>query len=159
NYARDLIAAGHIGEVLTANLSIVSQAAYERGAGRLWQREHKNGANTLTISGGHGIDAMCAILGEFAEVSARTATRVPEWKDTDNNVMVPVDSPDAISIAGRLQSGVEVAVHVAAVPVNPTGSRLEIYGREGSLTLVSGGALSTGPNKLFGGKAKEPAVE
>ena len=158
-YARDLVASGHIGEVLTANLSIVNQASYERAAGRLWQREHKNGANTLTIAGGHGIDAMCAILGEFAEVSAHSVTRVKEWKDTDADQMVPVDAPDAIMVAGRLQSGAEVSVHVAAVPVSPTGSRLEIYGREGNLVVVSNGALSTGPNKLFGATGRDAVTE
>ena len=152
-HAYDLVAEGAIGEVLTANLSIMTGASYERAAGRLWQRERAAGANTLTIAGGHGIDAMCAILGEFAELSARATTRVSEWKDTDADRMVPVDAPDSISIAGRLASGVEVSVQVAAVPVAPSGSRLEIYGREGSLVLVSNGALSTGPNRLYSAKA------
>ena len=158
-YAHDMVAAGEIGEVLTANLSVMSGASYERAAGRLWQREHAAGANTLTIAGGHGIDAMCAILGEFAELSARATTRVTEWKDTDNDKMVPVDSPDSISIAGRLVSGAEVSVQVAAVPVTPSGSRLEIYGREGTLVLVSGGALSTGPNKIYGAKSGAAIAE
>ena len=159
SYARDLVAAGDIGDVFSANLSIVNQASYERAAGRLWQREAKNGANTLTIAGGHGIDAMCAILGEFAELSARSITRVAEWKDTDAKTMVPVDAPDAISIVGRLVSGAEVSVQVTAVPANPTGTRLEIYGTEGTLVLASSGALSTGPNKIFGAKAKEAIAE
>ena len=158
-YAHDLIEEGYVGEVLAANLSIVSAASYERAAGRLWQRDRAAGANTLTISGGHGIDAMCAILGEFAEVSARVTTRVTEWRDTDADQMVAVDAPDSISIAGRLVSGAEVSVQVASVPVNPSGSRLEIYGREGTLVLVSGGALSMGPNRLYGAKPKEAVVE
>lgn len=158
-YARDLVAQGYLGEVLTANLSVMSGQVIDRGAGRLWQREAKNGANTLTISGGHGIDAMCTILGEFAEVSARTTTRITEWHDTDNDAWVPVDSPDAISVAGRLLSGAEVSVQVAAVPVSPSGSRLEIYGREGTLVLASAGALSTGPNRIFGAHGKGPVVE
>lgn len=158
-YARDLVAEGYVGEVLTANLSIISAASYERAAGRLWQRNRAAGANTLTIAGGHGIDAMCAILGEFAEVSSRVTTRVMEWRDTDADQMVPVDAPDSISIAGRLVSGAEVSVQVAAVPVNPSGSRLEIYGRTGTLVLVSGGALSTGPNRLYGVKAKETVAD
>jgi predicted dehydrogenase len=147
-YAADLIAQGYLGEVLTANLSIMTQAVWERGSGRVWQRVRANGANTLTIAGGHGIDAMCAILGEFAQVSARTATRVTEWRDTDANEVVAVDSPDTITVAGVLTGGVEVAVHVAAVP-RPSGSRLEINGRNGTLTLVSSAALSTGPNQLY----------
>jgi predicted dehydrogenase len=149
-YAHDLVAQGYIGEVLTANLSIISQAIWERGSGRVWQRDRANGANTLTISGGHGIDAMCAVLGEFAELSARSTTRVTEWRDTDANETVTVDAPDSVSIAGVLKSGAEVSVQVAAVPVSPSGSRLEIYGREGTLTLMSRGALSSGPNELYG---------
>ena len=158
-YARDLVARGEIGEVLTANLSITQAAALERGAGRVWQREAKNGANTLTIAGGHGIDAMCTILGEFAEVTARLQTRITEWKDTDANQMVPVDAPDSISVAGRLQSGAEVAVQVAAVPSGANGSRLEIYGRNGVIVLQSGGALSTGPNRLYMAKGSEALAE
>ncbi|MEZ4554508.1 MAG: Gfo/Idh/MocA family oxidoreductase [Dehalococcoidia bacterium] len=147
-YASDLVAQGRLGEILSANLSVMTQAAWERGSGRLWQRLRANGANTLTIAGGHGIDAMCAVLGEFSEVRARATTRVAEWRDTGMNAMVPVDSPDTIGLAGVLTTGVEVTVQVAAVP-RPSGSRLEIYGRNGTLTLVSGGALSTGPNQIF----------
>ena len=158
-YAHDLVAQGRIGEVLTANLSIMSQSSTERGAGRIWQRLNANGANTLTIAGGHGIDAMCAILGEFVEVSARLATRITEWRDTDSGQNVPVDAPDSISIAGRLESGAEVAVQVAAVPVGANGSRLEIYGREGVLVLSSAGALSGGPNRLYIGHGKEAIAE
>ncbi len=158
-YARDLVARGEIGEVLTANLSIMGAAALERGAGRVWQRLASNGANTLTIAGGHGIDAMCTILGEFAEVTARATTRIKTWRDTDLGQDVEVDSPDSISVAGRLESGAEVSVQVAAVPVGSTGTRLEIYGREGVLILTSGGALSTGPNKIYVGKGKDPVAE
>ena len=158
-YARDLVARGEIGEVLTASLSIMSGAALERGGGRVWQRLRSAGANTLTIAGGHGIDAMCAILGEFAEVSARVTTRIKTWRDTDSGQDVAVDAPDTISVAGRLESGAEVAVHVAAVPVGASGSHLAIYGREGVIILASGGALSTGPNRLQVGRGKEPVAE
>src|SRR2546422_1111298 len=52
-YARDLIHEGYIGEVLTVNLRVISQQVLERGAGRIWQGDRTNGANTLTIAGGH----------------------------------------------------------------------------------------------------------
>ncbi|MDA0815410.1 MAG: Gfo/Idh/MocA family oxidoreductase [Chloroflexi bacterium] len=157
-YARDLIAQGHIGEVLTANLSIMGQAALERGGGRLWQGDRANGANPLTIQGGHGIDALCSLLGEFTEVSARVATRISEWKDTDAGQMVPVDAPDVISVVGRVADGAEVAIQVASVPVGPSGTRMEIYGREGTLVLSSGSA-NIGPNRLYGARAGEALDE
>ena len=156
-YARDLVVQGYIGEVLAANMTVIAQQQLERGAGRVWQREHKNGANTLTISGGHAIDALCFVLGEFSEVSARTKTMITEWKDTDTNTMVKVDAPDSISVAGVLQSGVEVAYQALAVPHNPSGTRFEIYGREG--TLVVNGNANIGPSGLFGSKGNDPLAE
>jgi predicted dehydrogenase len=154
-YARDLIQQGYVGEVLTANLNTVAQAQLQRGPGRIWQGNRANGANTLTIAGGHAIDALCAVLGEFAELSARVSTRIPEWRTLEGKPY-PVDSPDSITIAGRMTSGAEVSVNVAAVPSNPSGNRLEIYGREGALVIRANGALSLGPNQMHGGQGKEP---
>ena len=154
-YARDLIQAGHIGEVLTAHLNTAVPAVLQRGPGRIWQGVRANGANTLTIAGGHAIDAMCAVLGEFAELSARVSTRIPEWRTLEGKV-VPVDSPDSINVIGRLVSGAEVSVNVAAVPSNPSGNRLEIYGREGALVIRTDGSLNIGPTQVLAGKGKEP---
>src|SRR6266849_10551069 len=57
-----------------------------------------------------------------------------------------------------MASGTEVSINVAAVPSNPGGNRLEIYGREGALVIRANGALSLGPNQMHGGKGKEPMV-
>jgi predicted dehydrogenase len=156
-YAKDLIAQGYIGEVLAANMMVVGQQALERGPGRIWQADRKNGANTHTISGGHAIDALCYVLGEFREVSARVNTVIPEWKLVDTGEMVKVDAPDSISVAGVLENGIEVSFKALAVPHNPSGTRLEIYGREG--TLVLEGNPNVGPSMLHGSKGKDPLVE
>ena len=154
-YARDLIQSGYIGEVLTAHLTCVVQAQLQRGPGRIWQGVRANGANVLTITGGHAIDALCAVLGEFVEVSARVSTRIPEWR-TPEGTPVPVDSPDSINIVGRMASGAEVSINVAAVPSNPGGNRIEIYGREGTLVLRADGSFNTGGSEILGGKGKQP---
>jgi predicted dehydrogenase len=158
-YARDLINQGYIGEVLTANLSVISQQALERGPGRIWQGDKRNGANTLTIAGGHAIDGMCFVLGEFDEVASRVHTRIKAWKSTETGQDVPVDSPDSISIAGVLKSGAEVSVQVAAIPFNPSGTRLEIYGREGTMVISAPRAFNIGPNVLYASKGSDPLAE
>ena len=154
-YARDLIRDGYVGEVLTANLTTSAQAQLQRGPGRIWQGDRANGANTMTIAGGHAIDALCAVLGELAEVSARVSTRIPEWRNLEG-ATVKVDAPDSINVIGRMTSGAEVSVNIAAVPSNPGGNRLEIYGREGALVIQAKGALSLGPCQIQGGRGKEP---
>jgi predicted dehydrogenase len=153
-YARDLIRGGAIGEVLTAHLTASAQAVLQRGPGRIWQGVRANGANTLTIAGGHAIDALCAVLGEFAELSARVSTRISEWRDP-SGTPVPVDAPDSINVVGRMVSGAEVSVNVAAVPT-PSGNRLEIYGREGALVVRGDGSLNIGPSQVHAARGKEP---
>lgn len=157
-YARELIQQGHIGEVLAVNMSAIGQATTERDASRIWQGDRRNGANTLTIAGGHAIDALCFVVGEFAEVSARVATRITQWHNTDTGEYMTVDSPDWVSVSGRLESGAEVAFLVTTVPSNPSGNRFEIYGREGTLTITAGSS-NIGPNRLFGARGKEPLAE
>src|SRR5215216_5850374 len=100
-YARELVQQGHVGDVLAARMSAVSQAITWRGEGRIWQGDRRNGANTLTIAGGHAIDALCFVLGEPEEVSARLATRITAWHNTDTGGTMQVDSPDWISVSGR----------------------------------------------------------
>ena len=157
-HARDLIAQGYIGEVLTANLSVMTQAVVERGPGRSWQAVRANGANTLTIAGGHAIDALCFILGEVVELSARVTTRIREWRDEETGASVPVDAPDSIAVAARIESGAEIAIQVASVPAQPTGTRLEIYGHEGALFLTARSA-NIGPNQLHGARGSDALAE
>src|SRR2546427_688655 len=156
-YAGDLGQGGSIGAVLTAHLNTVAQAQLQRGPGRIWQGVRANGANTLTIAGGHAIDALCAVLGEFAELSARVSTRIPEWRTLEGRP-VPVDAPDSITVVGRMVSGAEVSVNVAAVPSNPGGNRMEIYGRDGAVVIRADGSLNTGPSQVHAGKGKEAMV-
>lgn len=157
-HARDLVAQGYVGEVLTANLSVMTQAVLERGPGRIWQGVRANGANPLTIAGGHAIDALCSILGELTEVSARVTTRITTWRDEETGIDVPVDAPDSIAVAGRFEGGAEAAIQVASVPAHATGTRLEIFGQEGALFLTAPSA-NIGPNRLLGARAGEELDE
>jgi predicted dehydrogenase len=51
-----------------------------------------------------------------------------------------------------------VSVNVAAVPSNPGGNRIEVYGREGALVIRAGGSFNTGGSELLGGRGKEPVA-
>ncbi|EDP61496.1 putative oxidoreductase [alpha proteobacterium BAL199] len=146
-YARDLVANGDIGDIVTVNLKVMVDAITERGDGRIWQGIRANGANPMTIPGGHSIDALCHILGEFAEVSARVTTRIGMWKHAVTGDDFPVDAPDTVTAAGVLKSGAEVSYQVASVPFNASGTRLEIYGRKGTLVLTSK-SVNIGPSQL-----------
>jgi predicted dehydrogenase len=146
-YARDLVANGKIGDIVTVNLSVMVGAITERGDGRIWQGIRANGANPMTIPGGHSIDTLCYILGEFAEVSARVTTRIDMWKHAVTGEDFLVDAPDTVTAAGVLKSGAEVSFQLASVPYNASGTRMEIYGRKGTLVLTSK-SVNVGPSRL-----------
>src|SRR5205823_1368607 len=150
-YARELVQQGFIGDVLSTRMTSISQAVIRRGDGRIWQGDRTNGANTLTIAAGHAIDALCFVLGEFEEISARLATKITQWHNTDTGQSVTVDSPDWVNVAGKLESGADVAVLVTTVPFNPSGNRFEIYGSNGTL-VITGGSPNAGPNQLRGAR-------
>ncbi|HXN11114.1 MAG TPA: Gfo/Idh/MocA family oxidoreductase, partial [Steroidobacteraceae bacterium] len=122
-HARELVRQGFIGEVLAVHFTYLSRATTRRGNGRIWQSERKNGANILTIGAGHSLDALSFVLGGFMEVSARLATTVTQWHNTDTGADVPVDAPDWVSVSGRLEGRAEVSFLVAAVPAQPDGQR------------------------------------
>lgn len=151
-----MIQQGFVGDVLAVHYSAVSQAVTERGAGRIWQGDRRNGANTLTIAAGHAIDALCFVLGEFQSVSARLATTVTQWHNPETDETMPVDSPDWISVSGELQSGAQVSFLTATVLANPAGTQFEIYGSEGTLVVHPlDGSLNGGPATLAGARGKE----
>ncbi len=147
-YARDLVANGEIGEIVTVNLRVMVNAIPERGDGRIWQGIRANGANPMTIPGGHAVDALCYIAGEFAELSARVTTRITMWKHAVTGKNFPVDAPDTVTVAGVLRNGAEAAYQVASVPYNASGTSMEIYGRKGTIKLTSN-SVNIGPSRLF----------
>lgn len=69
NYVKDLIADGYVGQVLTATM-IGCAGNWGASIDRAYQADRANGANLMTITGGHQIDALCHCLGEFRELTA-----------------------------------------------------------------------------------------
>jgi len=130
-----------------------------RGKGRLWQSQRKNGANPLTIAGGHSMDATRFLAGDFVDISARVTTQTRQWFDSDSGHTVDVDAPDTISVAARTRNGAEVAMQIATVPTAAPGFRLEIYGTAGRLVLTSDSNVSNGPNRLLGAKGTDDLAE
>ena len=136
-YLKDLVESGYVGEVMSCHVSRISGGNLTRTADRTWQRDVELGANTLTISCGHTIDALRFVAGDFSHVSSVISTQADEWLDTDNNEKVSVTSPDNILVSGRLANGGVASVHIAANPWAGSGYRMEIYGREGTLMASS----------------------
>jgi len=152
--ARELIAGGYVGTVLVANMSYFTSGVYQRGKGRLWQAWRQNGANPLTIIGGHSMDIVRYVVGDFSDVAAHVTTQTRQWIDTEHGHPIDVDSPDTIGVVARTHGGAEATMQIATVPTGASELRLEIYGTAGRLVL-SADNVNQGPTKLHGAEGKD----
>ena len=149
---KELVDEGYVGEVLSCHMEHLGPASFSRTSDRTWQRDETLGATTLTIAFGHAIDAMCACLGEFKELSAVVSTRVPQWHETDTASVVDVTAPDNVLLSGTLSNGAVVSAHVGSVPWHWSDYRLGVYGREGTLVLTDPRGPHAGTPRLLGGR-------
>ncbi len=149
-YAKELVDSGYVGEVMSCHVSLIREGGLQRTSDRAWQRDDSLGANTLTIACGHTIDALRFVLGDFGHVSTVVSTQAKQWLETDTEQMVEVTSPDNILVSGRLASGGVASVHIASNPWAGSGYRMEIYGREGTLTVSSEDSPQLNEVKLQG---------
>jgi predicted dehydrogenase len=138
-YMRELIQQGYVGQVLSVNLSLMNSGVLTRPSDRTWQRDVTLGANTLTITFAHVFDAMCMVAGEIRELSGIVSTQVPQWFETDTKKYVEVTSPDNIMVQGRLENGAVINAYCGVHPYHGSGHRFEIYGTEGTLSMIGGG--------------------
>ena len=58
-------------------------------------------------------------------------------------------------MTGRLTGGAQASFLVTTVAANPSGTRWEIFGREGTLVLTSG-SLNQGPIRITGSRGRDP---
>ena len=132
------MAQGYVGRVLAA--TIVSAAA---GTGATTDLAHayaadkRFGNSVLSIAGGHTLDALCFVLGEFDEVSAVLRTQHAKLRIAETGELIDKDSPDQLAVAGTLTSGAVVSAHVQAGVTRGPSVRFEIRGTEGDLSISS----------------------
>ena len=154
-YVKDLVASGYVGEVMSCHVSRIGGGVLERQSDRTWQRDKELGANTLTISCGHTIDALRFVVGDFSQVSSVVSTQASQWYEVDTDQMVDVTSPDNILVSGKLASGGVASVHIASNPFAGSGYRMEIYGREGTLIASSGESPNHDRVRLHGAQGSD----
>jgi predicted dehydrogenase len=156
---RELLSEGYVGEVLSCNMTMFLPGLLQRGRAMAWMADREKGANTLTIATGHAIDAFCFCAGEFAELSAQVSTQVPEWETGEPGQPVRVTAADNVLLTGVLTNGAVASAHVATVPWHGTGWRMEVYGREGTLTASSKEMVQYGNIKLQGAQGGSTELE
>ena len=155
-YIRQLHGEGWLGQVIAVNVTMMAGGALARSSADAWMGVKANGANLMTIVGGHTLDAISYCVNPFAELSASVATQMPEWRLADTGETIPVDAPDSVIVNGVLEGGAMVSLHAASVPYNASGWRMEIYGTEGTVVAATSGLPQITPLTLSGARGSDP---
>lgn len=156
---RAMISDGYVGKVLSCSLTSFLPGLARRPQSSAWALDRSNGVNTLTIAGGHTLDAFCYCVGEFVEVSSRVATQVTKATIAETGESVAVTSPDNVLVTGALANGAVASVHIASVPSHGSGFRLEVYGTEGTLVANSAGSVQIGEIALWGARGADKTLQ
>jgi predicted dehydrogenase len=158
NYVKDLIAEGYIGKPLSATL-FVNAANWGALLDRSYQADFANGANLMTITGGHNLDALCYCLGEFRELFAFAVSQRAEIPTQDSGI-VAKNVPDQLVVSGVVDSGAVVSAQVRGGMARGNEFMLEIHGTDGDLELAATTRASTQRQELTvkGGKGGDKGM-
>jgi predicted dehydrogenase len=143
--ARDLIAGGDLGAVTHARFRLFSDyAAHPEGA-LTWRYERaRGGSGVLGDLAAHGVDLVCHLLGDIAQLVADTAVFVPQrarpsgatagHTRASGGELGPVENEDYVSSQLRLASGARVVLEASRVAVGEQNSYgFEVHGTRGAL--------------------------
>jgi predicted dehydrogenase len=146
--ARELLAGGRIGRILSATLrSAAGMGGPTISADQAWLADAANGTNLLTVTAGHALDTLAALIGDFEALSATVATLFPEAM-AETGERIPVTSPDQIAIAGMTSDGIVVAAHVQGASAMRTGALIEVRGTDGLLEIAAVPSLAAAAIEL-----------
>ncbi|KAE8137493.1 hypothetical protein BDV38DRAFT_87387 [Aspergillus pseudotamarii] len=138
---KEIILSGALGRILATDLLVTDDLFLKFHADKRHSHDKANGANIVTIAGGHLLDAMAFLLGEFTTLHAHTSMLFPKpvLCDTQGNLKTGQfnDSPDTFTLHGKIGDS-EVPVSVCMYshpPTTPNFFQWVITGEKASLKM------------------------
>ena len=104
---------------------------------RAYQADFANGANLLTITGGHTIDALCYCLGEFHELAAFVVSQRERIPVEETGELMAKTVPDQLVVNGIVGDGTVVSFQIRGGMNRGTTFLFEIHGDQGDLQLTA----------------------
>jgi predicted dehydrogenase len=158
--AKELVESGAIGRIISSNMIARTSnwgQFFERNEKEEYALSDENGANLLTIVGGHNLDALAYVLGEFEFLNAILKNQfeeveiieTQELKKTEIQVKTDVkektdsqkkkDTPDQVLVQGVLKSGAVASVHIRGEQLSDISReesfKWEIHGSKGDIVI------------------------
>lgn len=133
NLIQQKIAEGYLGDLLTAEVQVVTSAFVDPGAPLHWRHNRTfSGYNIMNM----GIYYECMIrwTGPAVKVMAMTKVNVPNRLDEDGSVQ-PVTIPDHVDILMEYANGGQGHMRVSVVTGLARGTEVWLHGSQGTLHI------------------------
>jgi predicted dehydrogenase len=147
SYVKDLIADGYIGRVLSGTM-FVNAGNWGATLDGAYQADRTNGANLMTITGGHNLDALCYCLGEFRQLAAFVVSQRDKIALAGSGELIPKTSPCQLVVNGIVGDGAVVSFQVRGGMTRGLEFLFEIHGETGDLVLEATTRASTQRQEL-----------
>jgi predicted dehydrogenase len=136
--AAELVTSGKLGRLMSARVGATT-FGYGPQSPSMYDYFNKtaSGASFMTITAGHVLDVIEAVLGNITEVDARTELLWPEIEIVDTGETSLREIPDHLDLIAKTTSGAPVSVQIlAGVPADQASFLFEIRGSTGWLKLT-----------------------
>jgi predicted dehydrogenase len=145
-HARELIAAGEIGDVNHYRAVFLADYANRPDAAASWRFDRAAaGSGALGDLMAHVVDLTHHLVGPITRLSGRTATMIPKrprstaegthFSRVESDDLVAVDNEDWAGALVELEGGTVGSLEASRVVVGPrTGMRFEVHGTRGALS-------------------------
>ena len=143
--ARELVAAGELGDVTHARFRLFSDYAAHPDGALTWRYERaRGGSGVLGDLASHGVDLACFLLGDIASLVADTAVFVPQrarpagatagHARSAGGEPGPVENEDYVSALLRFESGARAVLEACRTSVGEqNGYGFEVHGTRGAV--------------------------
>ncbi len=132
--ARELIDEGRIGTPLSFRIQYLHSGSVDATKPIGWKQDRKmGGGGVLFDLGSHALDLAYFLLGEFADVQARTRILYPQRPDRTGK-WVDVDADDLAIVVATMRSGAVGTIEASKIATGANDEmRVELHGDRGAL--------------------------
>jgi predicted dehydrogenase len=141
-YVKDLIANGYVGKLRSARMHVSMnyfQAKLPKALS--WTVPPENFSGMMAIFAGHYLDALFAVVGQPADLTALTVNQFSEITIIETDERIKTTNPDEVAVTGTLVGGGIFTAHLEAGKRNGSGVQIDITGDEGDLQITNTAAF------------------
>jgi predicted dehydrogenase len=138
-HVRDLVAKGQLGEILSTTMNVSAMHGSRIEAANAYLADVRNGADLLAVVVGQSVDALNHSLGEWQDLTAVLANRIPELTVIETGERIAKTAPDQAAVIGTLAGGATASVHGRIPAAHDNSFSWEINGSEGYLLVTAPG--------------------